>query len=154
MVDLEQELFTCRREVQRLEAAWDEKSDLICERDYELTVKDKRIAELEALIPSAQRGGPQGKPSSPWYEKTIEQGVRIAELEARNEEVKRALPEWCQGPGIVGAVLHMVEHIAELEEAAKLGLIALDHAYQRSYDEGWNDEAKIVRKALGTEEKT
>lgn len=40
---------------------------------------------------------------------------RIAELEAREEECKSALPRWVQGPGLVGAILHMAERIAALE---------------------------------------
>jgi len=40
---------------------------------------------------------------------------KIAALEARNAEVVAALPKWAEGPGIVGAVLHMAERIAALE---------------------------------------
>ena len=74
--------------------------------------REERIAALEATINDAAFERAEAISSD---DVVARQREHIAALEARNAEVVAALPKWAEGPGIVGAVLHMAERIAALE---------------------------------------
>ena len=56
--------------------------------------------------------------------------MRADKAEAQVEEAKAAVPSWCDGPGLVGAVLHMAARVAELEAESirRYQLATLDRA--------------------------
>lgn len=82
---------------------------------------DSRITELETQLQAATE---RYEAANSCIDGVAEaKDKKIAELEARERERVEAIgafPEWVQGPGIVGGILHMAERVADLEaECAK-----------------------------------